>query len=143
MRDEDPNGTVGTDPCLRRARRRSFLVHSDPDVADWSDAWSPEQAAAAAAEMARQWQADRVGKLIAHRRSDGTLVGRRGLSLAIVDGKRQLELGWAVLRTARRQRFATELGRACLDYEFGVLGHNVIVSLPRCTTTPPAPLWNG
>lgn len=30
------------------------LVHSDPDVAYWSDAWSPEQAAAAAAEMARQ-----------------------------------------------------------------------------------------
>jgi len=55
-----------------------FLVHSDPDVAYWSDAWSPEQAAAAAAEMARQWQADRVGKWIAHRRSDGTLVGAVG-----------------------------------------------------------------
>ena len=65
-----------------------FLVHSDPDVAYWSDAWSPEQAAAAAAEMARQWQAHRVGKWIAHRRSDGVLVGRGGLSLAMVDGKR-------------------------------------------------------
>jgi RimJ/RimL family protein N-acetyltransferase len=105
-----------------------FLVHSDPDVAYWSDAWSPEQAAAAAAEMARQWQADRVGKWIAYRRSDGTLVGRGGLSLAIVDGKRQLELGWALLRTARRQGFATEIGRAGLDYGFGVLGHNEIVS---------------
>jgi RimJ/RimL family protein N-acetyltransferase len=80
-----------------------FLVHSDPDVAYRSDAWSPEQAAAAAAEMARHWQADRVRKWIAHRRSDGALVGRGGLSLAMVDGKRQLELGWALLHRARRQ----------------------------------------
>jgi RimJ/RimL family protein N-acetyltransferase len=78
--------------------------------------------------MARQWQADRVGKWIAHRRSDGALVGRGGLSLAMVDGKRQLELGWALLRTARRQGFATEIGRAGLDYAFGVLGHNEVVS---------------
>ena len=105
-----------------------FLVHSDPDVAYWSDAWSPEQAAAAAAEMARQWQADRVGKWIAHRPSDGALVGRGGLSLAMVDGKRHLELGWALLRTARRQGFATEIGRAGLDYAFGVLSHNEVVS---------------
>jgi len=51
-----------------------------------------------------------------------------GLSLAMVDGKRQLELGWALLRTAGRQGFATEIGRAGLDYAFGVLGHNEVVS---------------
>ena len=105
-----------------------FVLHSDPDVAYWSDALSVEQAAAAAAEMARQWQANRVGKWIAHRRSDGTLVGRGGLSLAVVDGKRRLELGWAVLSSARGQGFATEIGRAGLDYGFGVLGHDEVVS---------------
>jgi len=46
----------------------------------------------------------------------------------MVDGKRQLELGWALLRTARRQGFATEIGRAGLDHAFGVLGHNEVVS---------------
>jgi len=46
----------------------------------------------------------------------------------MVDGKRQLELGWALLRTAGRQGFATEIGRAGLDYAFGVLGHNEVVS---------------
>ena len=105
-----------------------FVLHSDPDVAYWSDAWSPEQAEAAAAEMARQWQTNRVGKWIAHRRSDGTLVGRGGLSLAMVDGRQRLELGWALLSAARRQGFATEIGRAGLDYGFGVLGHDEVVS---------------
>jgi RimJ/RimL family protein N-acetyltransferase len=46
----------------------------------------------------------------------------------MVDGKRQLELGWALLHRARRQGFATEIGRAGLDYAFGVLGHNEVVS---------------
>ena len=126
MRIETPRLVL--DPIGPEHATDLFLVHSDPDVAYWSDAWSPEQTAAAAAEMARQWQADRVGKWIAHRRSDGVLVGRGGLSLAMVDGKRQLELGWALLRTARRQGFATEIGRAGLDYAFGVLGHNEVVS---------------
>ncbi len=105
-----------------------FVLHSDPDVAYWSDALSVEQAAAAAAEMARQWRANRVGKWIAHRRSDGTLVGRGGLSLAVVDGKRRLELGWALLSSARGQGLATEIGRAGLDYGFGALDRDEVVS---------------
>ena len=36
--------------------------------------------------------------------------------------------GWALIGTARRQGFATEIGRAGLDYAFGVLGHNEVVS---------------
>jgi RimJ/RimL family protein N-acetyltransferase len=46
----------------------------------------------------------------------------------MVDGKRQLELGRALLQRGRRQGFATEIGRAGLDYAFGVLGHNEVVS---------------
>jgi RimJ/RimL family protein N-acetyltransferase len=105
-----------------------FVLHSDPHVAYWSDALSPEQAAAAAGEMARRWQTDGVGKWIAHRRSDGGLVGRGGLSLATVDGKRQLELGWALVSAARGQGFATEIGRAGLNYGLGVLGHDEVVA---------------
>jgi RimJ/RimL family protein N-acetyltransferase len=105
-----------------------FTLHSDPHVAYWSDALSPERAAAVAAEMARRWQTDGVGKWIAHRRSDGALIGRGGLSLATVDGKRQLELGWALHSAARGQGFATEIGRAGLNYAFDVLGHDEVVA---------------
>jgi RimJ/RimL family protein N-acetyltransferase len=105
-----------------------LVLHSDPTVAFWADALSPEQAAAAAVEWARQWRTNGVGKWIAHRRFDGALVGRGGLSLADVDGRRQLELGWILLTAARGQGFATEMGRAGLDYGFDVLGRDEIVS---------------
>lgn len=104
------------------------VLHSDPTVAFWADALSPEQAAAAAGEWARQWRVNGVGKWIAHRRSDGALVGRGGLSLADIDGKRQLELGWILLSAARGQGLATEIGRAGLDFGFNVLGRDEIVS---------------
>ena len=55
-----------------------FLVHSDPNVAYWSDAWWPEQAAAAAAEMARQWQP--IGVKIIYER--GLIEGRDGIHAA-------------------------------------------------------------
>jgi [ribosomal protein S5]-alanine N-acetyltransferase len=137
--DEDRNGSVGTDPVGAEHAADLAVLDSDPDVAYWSDAWSPEQAAAAAAGMARQWQVGRVGKWIAHQRSDGALVGRGGLSLAMVDGKRQLALGWALLSAAPGQGFATEIGRAGLDYGSSCSATMKSSPLPRCTTAPPVP----
>jgi hypothetical protein len=47
MRIETPRLVL--DPVGPEHAADLFLVHSDPEVAYWSDAWSPEQAAAAAA----------------------------------------------------------------------------------------------
>lgn len=105
-----------------------FRLHSDPVVAHWADPMTEEQAAASAREWARRWQADGVGKWMAHRRDDGALVGRGGLSLSVVDGLRRLELGWALVEAARGQGYATEIGRAGLDHGFDVLGHDHVVS---------------
>lgn len=105
-----------------------FCLHSDPVVAHWADPMTPDQAAAYAMDWARRWRRDGVGKWIAHRRVDGTLVGRGGLSLSEVDGTRQLELGWALLGSARGQGYATEIGRAGLEQGFEVLGHDHVIS---------------
>jgi RimJ/RimL family protein N-acetyltransferase len=104
-------------------------LHADPNVAYWNaGAWSEADARRFAVEMQARWLRDHVGKWIAHRRSDGVLVGRGGLSLAVVDGRRRLELGWALRDEMRGQGFATEIGAAGLGFGFGALGHHEIVA---------------
>ncbi len=104
-------------------------LHADPNVAYWNaGAWSEARARSFAVEMHERWLRDGVGKWIAHRRSDGVLVGRGGLSLSVVDDQRRLELGWAVRDELRGQGFATEIGAAGLDFGFEELGHHEIVA---------------
>ena len=83
-------------------------LHADPNVAYWNaGAWSPAEALRFATAMRDRWSHDHVGKWIAHRRSDGALVGRGGLSLAVVDGTYGPELGWALRDSMRGHGFAT------------------------------------
>lgn len=112
-------------------------LHADPNVATWNAGiWSEADARRFAEEMAERWSRDRVGKWIAHRRSDGALVGRGGLSLAVVDGERRLELGWALRDTMRGQGSATEIGAAGLRYGFGVLEAPEIVAYSETHNQP-------
>jgi RimJ/RimL family protein N-acetyltransferase len=116
-----PIGPEHTDELVR--------LHADPNVAYWNaGAWSQAGARRFAVEMQGRWSRDRVGKWIAHRRSDGALVGRGGLSLSVVDDHLRLELGWALRDEMRGQGFATEIGAAGLDYGFDVLGSGVVVA---------------
>ena len=104
-------------------------LHADPNVAYWNaGAWSEVEARRFAVEMQRKWSQDKVGKWIAHSRSDGALVGRGGLSLAVVDGLRRPELGWALRDEMRGQGFATEIGATGLRFGFDVLGAEEIVA---------------
>jgi len=104
-------------------------LHVDPNVAYWNaGAWSEDVTRRFAADMHQRWVHDHVGKWIAHRRSDGALVGRGGLSLSVVDEQLRLELGWALRDGMRGQGFATEIGAAGLAYGFDVLGSREVVA---------------
>ncbi len=104
-------------------------LHADPNVAYWNaGAWAEADARRFAVDMQDRWSRDGVGKWIAHRRSDGTLVGRGGLSLSVVDGQRRLELGWALRDELRGKGFATEIGAAGLAFGFEVLGAQEVVA---------------
>lgn len=104
-------------------------LHADPNVAWWNaGVWSDVDARRFATEMQHRWSTDRVGKWIAHRRSDGVLVGRGGLSLAVVDGVRRPELGWALRDAMRGQAYATEIGAAGLRFGFHTMGFSEIVA---------------
>lgn len=116
-----PIGPEHTDDLVR--------LHADPNVAHWNaGAWSEAQARHFAVQMSERWSRDHMGKWIAHRRSDGALVGRGGLSLAVVDDRRRPELGWAVRDEMRGHGFATEIGAAGLRFSFDVLGFPEIVA---------------
>ena len=53
---------------------------------------------------------------MAHDRSDGMLVGRGGLSLTTLSGETVLEVGWVVRDGLTGRGYASEIGRAALDW---------------------------
>ena len=106
-----------------------LTLHADPGVAAWNGgAWSPAQAASFAAEMSARSDQDGAGKWLAYDRDDGRLVGRGGLSYVEVLGDRRLEVGWQIRDQLWGRGFATEIGRAALDFAFSDLDADNVVA---------------
>jgi RimJ/RimL family protein N-acetyltransferase/ADP-ribose pyrophosphatase YjhB (NUDIX family) len=121
-------------------------LHADPWVAKWYDgAWSADESARRAAGFEARWEVNGTSKWIAYRRSDGSLVGRGGMErmdadeevtakiAALLDDRHvwmadRLELGWALLTSARGDGLATEIGQAGLDYAFGTLAARSVIA---------------
>jgi RimJ/RimL family protein N-acetyltransferase len=106
-----------------------WRLHYDEGVAAW---WEGRFTVAATEDRAAWygagWERHGVGKWMAYRRRDGQMVGRGGLSFSEVDGQERFELGWTVLSGLWGQGYATEMGRAGLDFAFGDLGAAQVVS---------------
>lgn len=135
-----------------------WLVHSDDEVWQWYDGRRPsrEQAQQWAESMGKSWRGHGVHKWIAYDRASGAVVGRGGLSRTPVDDdwgqiyaflpdepwvrspyeNRQpfvahahwLEIGWALRHQYWGRGYAAEIGRAGLDFAFGRLGAQAVVS---------------
>jgi RimJ/RimL family protein N-acetyltransferase len=103
-------------------------LRSGPDVAFRTGPWTRSATQAWAAEMADKWRRDAAGKWMAYRLDDGELVGRGGLSWTELDGERRLEVGRTVREKHRRCGYATEIGRAGLDFAFGPLNAAEVVA---------------
>src|SRR4051794_39849855 len=94
-------------------------LHEDPGIAVWyAGPWSRQQAVSWGEAMAAQWAGEGVGKWLAYQRTDGSLVGRGGLSVVSLFGQRRLEVGWAVRQELWGRGFASEIGRAALKLAF-------------------------
>ena len=91
-------------------------LYREPMVSYWTGPWTPDTVRAWALAMAARWADDGVGKWMAHDRIDNALVGRGGLSLVNLDGEDVLELGWVVRDTMTGRGYATEIGRAALQW---------------------------
>ncbi|MDX6235643.1 MAG: 8-oxo-dGTP diphosphatase [Kribbellaceae bacterium] len=121
-------------------------LQADPWVANWyAGAWSTAESVRRAADMQASWEKDGVSKWMAYERKRGRLAGRGGLSrLApdravthritdVLDDRGdwladRLELGWALRTESRGQGYATEIGRAGLEFAFGTLGAREVVA---------------
>ena len=138
--------------------RDLWLVHNDDDVVPWYDGWRPsrDEAAIDAQRIAESWQLHGVHKWIAYERDTGDVVGRGGLSRTPIDDDwgqlyaflpdepwvraahpserpfrahaHWLEIGWALRRDFWGRGYASEIGRAGLDYAFDVVGARAVVS---------------
>ncbi|HEY1706300.1 MAG TPA: GNAT family N-acetyltransferase [Trebonia sp.] len=146
------------EPAGPARARDLWLVHGDDGVWPWYGGEKPslEQVERQAVFMGDSWRRHGVHKWIAYDRVSGEVVGRGGLSRTPVDDDwgqlRQflpdepwvraahdsrrpftahahwLEIGWALRREHWGRGYASEIGRAGLDYAFGVLGARAVVS---------------
>lgn len=105
-----------------------WVLHQDPDVAEYWGAWSREHALTFAASCEQAWNVEGVSKWIVYDRADSSLVGRGGLSRAIVDGELRVEVGWTLRDSHRRRGFATEIGRAGIEFAFDELAAEEVVA---------------
>ncbi|GAB2560819.1 GNAT family N-acetyltransferase [Kribbella endophytica] len=130
-------------------------LHADPWVAEWyAETLSAEAAIERAAKVHAAWERDGVNKWMAYERAGGesagsgepaaagALVGRGGLSrmgagavtdqIAALVGPEwaadRLELGWALVESARGRGYATEIGAAGLEFAFGALGAQAVIA---------------
>jgi RimJ/RimL family protein N-acetyltransferase len=101
-------------------------IHQDEGVARWYPL-SREQALRFAEAMESSWRRG-VGKWLAYEESTGALVGRGGPSWAVVEGAECVEIGWALRQEVWGRGYATEIGRAGLDYAFSVPGVEEVVA---------------
>lgn len=135
-----------------------WRVHDDDDVWPWYGNQKPslEQAHQWAGFMGESWRLHGVHKWIAYDRVTGEVMGRGGLSRTPVDDDwgqlygflpaepwvrvahasshpfvahaNWLEIGWALRHGFWGRGYAAEIGRAGLEFAFGVLGARAVVS---------------
>ena len=136
-----PNNVVRTTDRLRLEPIGSqhaddlLALYRDPAVAEWYGEWTRDQIEQEVARMARGWLVSGVHKWMAYDRATGERIGRGGLSRAHVDGQDCLEIGWALHRRFWGRGYATEIGRAGLDFAFDELAAEAVVSFTEVYNT--------
>ena len=101
----------------------------DPRVGRWlGGTLDPGSARLALERWSAHWTAHGFGLWIARDRAGGELVGRGGLSMTVVNGHAEVEVGWAIGPEHWGQGLATELGAAALKVADGPLAVRDVVS---------------
>jgi [ribosomal protein S5]-alanine N-acetyltransferase len=94
-----------------------WRLHQDEAVAAWYwGRWTVQMTQERAAQYGRAWEADGVSKWLAYDRDTGEMVGRGGLSRVNLGGRDRLEVGWIVRGDLWGRGYATEIGRAGLEF---------------------------
>jgi ribosomal-protein-alanine N-acetyltransferase len=117
------------EPARREHADDLWRLHQDAGVArGHGGAYSREEAVQYAAACEEAWRTDGTSKWVVYRREDDALVGRGGVTRAMVDGEVRLEVGWTLLERWWGRGYATEIGRAGLDFAFDELEADEVVA---------------
>ena len=107
-------------------------MYADPDVMRFMEDGHPVGRDAAWRSMAAHlghWSLRGFGQWALEARATGEFVGRAGLWQP--EGWPGLEVGWILARPHWGQGYATEAGRAAIEYAFGELDAGHVISLIR------------
>lgn len=109
-----------------------WRLHHDEAVAAWHGGrYTFDAAYRRAAGGRRAWEAEGFDKWMAYDRFAGELVGRGGLTRTELDGQTRLEMGWTVRSDRWGRGYATEIGRAGLDFAFSELGADSVIAFTQ------------
>jgi len=93
---------------------------------------SPAETQRVLAALIADWDEHGFGYWLARERTSGVFAGRGGLRRVVLEGRPQVEVGYAVLPQFWNQGFATEIARESIRVGFDVLGLRELV----CFTLP-------
>ena len=83
-----------------------------------------------------RYASDGFGLWAIESKDTGEFLGNCGPVRRLVDGEREVEVGWHVKRSHWRRGIATEAARACCAYAFEELGLDRLISLIRVVNVP-------
>ena len=108
------------------------LLHSDPRVTATLSAdgnpFSEAQTGDFLARAAEHWDSYGFGLWTFRDRSNSRFVGYGGIKHAIVEGRDEIELAYAIAFDSQRSGFAAEISLAALNFAFGDLHLDRIVA---------------
>jgi RimJ/RimL family protein N-acetyltransferase len=126
-------------PVSARLRLRPFApedvellrrLHQHPEVAaTLGGVRTDEEVRGFARRYVAHWEAHGFGLRVWEDRRTGEPVGRGGLHVLMLDGRPEVEVGWAIVRERWGEGLATEGGGASLAEAWGTLGLREVVAV--------------
>lgn len=113
-------------------------LHQHPEVAvTLGGVRTDEELHGYAARYVAHWAAHGFGLRVWEDRVTGEPVGRGGLHVMMLDGRPEIDVGWAIVRERWGEGLATEGGGAALAEAWGTLGLREVtaVTLPHNHTS--------
>ncbi len=86
----------------------------------------------------RRYHEDRGGMNALVEKSSGKLIGNCGLLVQMVDGTKELEIGYSLLSSFRGKGYALEAASACRDFAFQNSFSDSLISIISLSNTPSA-----
>lgn len=144
FRQVDEEFVLETERLRLRAYRREDAEALAPMFADaehmryYPAPFSPEETQAWVDRQLERYRADGFGLLIVEDRYTGEVVGTCGPAVQLVDGGREVEIGWHVRPGWKGRGIAPEAAAAVRDWAFANLDVDHLISLVRPENRPSA-----